>query len=299
MRRCCLRTHRAGRLLVLLACACRGAPHGTPQGALTLTDDAGRTVRLAAPARRVVSLAPSITELVFALHAGAQVVGRTVYDIFPPAARAVPSVGDGLNPSVEAIVARHPDLVVLYRSPQTETAARQLEALGVPTLVVRDDRLEDEARLARLLGRATGHVEPGERIARHLDSLLAAPAPAAVARVVFIVWDTPPIVIGGGSYLDQLAGRAGAVNVFHDLSTPSATVSIETIATRDPDWILMVRDSLTAPLPDWIRRAEWRTVRAVRERRFLMLPAELFGQPSPRAPEAVRWLHDRLAGPAR
>jgi iron complex transport system substrate-binding protein len=297
MRRWFLRTHHAGWLLMLLAGACRAAPHGSPPDALTLTDDAGRTVRLVGPAGRVVSLAPSITELLFALGADSQVVGRTVYDIFPPAARAVPSVGDGLNPSVEAVVARRPDLVVLYRSPQTETAARQLDALGVPTLVVRDDRLEDEARLARLLGRATGHVDQGDRIARHLDSLLAAPTPAAVARVVFIVWDTPPIVIGGGSYLDQLAGRTGAVNVFHDLSTPSATVSIETIATRDPDWILMVRDSATAPLPAWIARAEWRTVRAVRDRRFLMLPADLFGQPSPRAPEAVRWLHERLAGP--
>ncbi|HJQ65301.1 MAG TPA: helical backbone metal receptor, partial [Gemmatimonadales bacterium] len=98
-----------------------------------------------APARRVVSLAPSITELLFALGAGAQVVGRTTYCKYPPAALAVPTVGDGLNPNVEAIAARTPDLVVLYQSPHTETAARQLAALGVATLVVRHDRLEDIA----------------------------------------------------------------------------------------------------------------------------------------------------------
>jgi iron complex transport system substrate-binding protein len=294
MRRWLSRTHPIGRWLVLLAFACGGPPRGAPPGTLALTDDAGRPVRLAGPAARVVSLAPSITELLFALGAGHQVVGRTVYDIYPAAARTVPSVGDGLNPSVEAIVARRPDLVVVYRSPQTETAAAQLAALHIATLVVRDDRLEDVARLANLLGRATGHVAAGAAIAQRIDSLLAAPAPPAIARVAFVVWDTPPIVIGGGSYLDQLTARAGAANVFHDLSTPSATVSLETLASRDPDWIFLVRDSATAPLPGWTRRAEWRTVRAVRAARFLMLPADLFGQPSPRAPEAVRWLRERL-----
>jgi ABC-type Fe3+-hydroxamate transport system substrate-binding protein len=247
------------------------------------------------PAHRIVSLAPSITELLFALGAGDQVVGRTVYCLYPPAARAVPSVGDGLNPNVEAVAARRPDLVLLYRSPQTETAARQLEALGIRTMIVRQDRLEDVAQDARVLGRATGHGAAGDSIGRMLDALLALPLPAPRARIAYIVWDAPPIVIGGGSFLDELAARAGAANVFHDLSTPSATVSLETIAARDPDWIAIVRDSASAPPPDWSRRREWRTIRAVREGRFLALPADLFGQPSPRAPEAVALLRQLLA----
>jgi iron complex transport system substrate-binding protein len=248
----------------------------------------------AGPAHRVVSLAPSITELLFAVGAGDQVVGRTVYCLYPPAARAVPSVGDGLNPNVEAVAARHPDLVLLYRSPQTETAARQLEALGIPTMILRQDRLEDVARDARTLGRATGHAAAGDSIGRLLDTLLAAPLPAPRARLAYIVWDSPPIVIGGGSFLDELAQRAGAENVFHDLTTPSGTVSLETIAARDPDWIAIVRDSVNAPPPDWSRRREWRTIRAVRQGHFLALPADLFGQPSPRASEAVALLRRDL-----
>ncbi len=259
----------------------------------------------AGSARRIVSLAPSITELLFALGAGAQVVGRTAYCKYPPAALAVPSVGDGLNPSVEAIVARHPDLVVLYRSPHTDAAARQLEALGVRALVIHHDRLEDIAATARQLGEATGHAAAATAIARTIDSALAAPPPSPPrpppdlgARLAYVVWDNPPIVIGGGSFLDQLTRLAGATNVFHDIATPSATVSLETIVARDPDWIAVVRetDDMAPPAPPaYAARPEWRVVRAVRERRFLLLPAELFGHPSARAPEAVAWLRRLLS----
>lgn len=288
MRRWAHRTHLAGRLVALLGVACHGAARQqSATGPLVLTDDAGREVRLAGPARRVVSLAPSITELLFALGAGDQVVGRTVYDKYPPAALQVPAVGDGLNPSVEAIVARHPDLVLLYRSAHTDAAAQQLERLGVPTLVVRHDGLADIARTARLLGRATGQDSGGQAVGRSVDSLLAQPLPPVRSRIAYVVWDSPPIVIGAGSFLDELARRAGADNVFHDIATPSATVSIETIVARDPDWIAVVRDSIGDEPPAWSRRPEWRVVRAVRQGRFLMLPADLFGQPSARAREAI------------
>ena len=247
------------------------------------------------PAQRIVSLAPSITELLFDLGAGGQVVGRTSYCRYPPAALAVPSVGDGLNPNVEAIVDRNPDLVVLYRSPHTEAAARQLEALGVRTLVLRHDRLQDIARTAQELGQATGHTVAGAAIAHTIDSALAAPPPVDLhARVAVVVWDNPPIVIGGGSYLDQLVRLAGATNAFHDLATPSATVAIETIAARDPDRIAVLRESADSTPPDYAARPEWQVVRAARERRFLFLPAELFGQPSARTPEAVALLRRLL-----
>lgn len=270
-----LRAHLAGLGLALMASACG---HSADRAPVT-------------GARRIVSLAPSITELLFALGAGPQVVGRTTYCKYPPDALAVPSVGDGLNPSVEAIAARKPDLVVLYQSPHTETAARQLTALGIATLVVHHDRLDDIATTARQLGEATGHAAQGTAIAHQIDSALAAPAPPDLhARIAHVVWDNPPIVIGGGSYLDQLTQLAGARNVFHDIATPSATVSIETIAARDPDWIGVLRETPDTAPPDYAKRPEWRVVRAVRERRFLFLPAELFGQPSARAPEAVAYL---------
>ncbi len=237
------------------------------------------------PAHRIVSLAPSSTELLFALGAGDQVVGRTTWCRYPPAALRVPDVGDGLNPNVEAIAARQPDLVVLYRSQLNETAAAQLARLGIPSVTLAQDRLEDIARAAHQLGRLTGRPAAGDSIGAAMEALLRTPPPAPIMRVAFVVWDNPPMVIGGGSYLDQLATLAGGANVFHDLGAASATVSIETIVARNPDVILVLSDSTAAPA--YSGRREWRAIRAVRERRFIMLPADLFGRPSPSAPAAV------------
>lgn len=273
--------------------ACGGGAAGRPR-TLAVTDDAGRRVTLDAPATRVVSLAPSLTELLFALGAGPQVVGRTTWCRYPAAAAAIPDVGDGLNPNLEAVAARQPDLVLLYQSPLNETAAGHLERLGIATVLLRQDRHADVARHSRLLGVLTAHAAAGDSIARRLDSVVAAPAPALGVRVAFVVWDAPPTVIGAGSYLDELVTLAGGENVFHDLRSASATVSLETIADRDPGVIVILADSGGAPLPSWARRPEWRVVPAVRERRFLVLPADLFGRPSPRAAEAVAELRLRL-----
>jgi ABC-type Fe3+-hydroxamate transport system substrate-binding protein len=305
MRRWAHRTHLAAWLLVSMAvlgacgragdrraAASRGS--GSPSLPLTVTDDAGHSVTLPAPARRVVSVAPSSTELLFALGAGAQVVGRTTWCKYPPAALAVPVVGDGLSPSLEAVAARRPDLVVLYHSPLNETAAAQLARIGIPALVVKQDRLEDLARAARLLGVVTGHSSAGDTIAAAIAGVLRAPPPPGRVRLAFVVWDSPPMVIGAGSYLDQLAGLAGGVNVFHDISAASATVSLETIAARDPEVIAVLDDSTPVGEPAYTARPEWQVVRAVRRRRFVHLPADLFGRPSPRAAEAVAELRRLL-----
>ncbi len=250
--------------------------------------------RPAAPphAHRIVSLAPSSTELLFALGAGSQVVGRTTWCRYPPAALQVPDVGDGLNPNIEAIAARRPDLVVLYRSQLNETAATQLARLGISSVTLAQDRLEDIAGAARELGRLTGRQATGDSIGAAIEALLKTPPPAPIARVAFVVWDNPPMVIGRGSYLDQLATLAGASNVFHDLGAASATVSIETIVARNPDVILVLSDSTA--LPSYSTRREWRAIRAVRDHRFIMLPADLFGRPSPTAPAAVAALRHAL-----
>src|SRR5205814_5013715 len=178
-------------------------------------------------------------------------------------------------------------LVVLYRSPLNETAARQLERLGIAAALVRQDRLEDVARAARLLGRLTGVGAAGDSLAASLERFLAAPRPAPHVRVAFVVWDAPPIVIGGGSYLDELATLAGARNVFHDVGSASATVAIETIAARDPDAIVVLSDTAPAAPAAFAGRREWQAVRAVLERRFVQLTGSLYGRPNPRAAEAV------------
>src|SRR5881275_2312351 len=291
MRRWIQRTHLAG-FVALTITACARAEHVPVRGGIAVTDDAGRRVTLAAPARRIVSLLPSFTEILFAIGAGDRLVGRTTWCDYPPGVLAVPSVGDAMPPSVEAVAARRPDLVVLYRAGPNLTAAEQLERLGIRTVLLDLNLLEQLGPAARRLGVLTGHSRAADSLAHVLDSL-ASQAPAPSTRsLAFIVWDNPPIVIGAGSYLDRLAALAGARNVFHDVGTPSAQVSIETIAARDPEFVAVLSDS--AVPPRYAGRPEWRAVRAVHARRFLFLPGQLFGRPGPRVAEAVRELRGRI-----
>ena len=256
---------------------------------LLAVDDLGDTVRLARPATRIVSLIPATTELLFALGFGERVVGRTTWCDFPAAARQVPSLGDGLQPNLEAIVAARPDLVVLYNSSQNVAAAERLRAQQIPTLLVTTDHLADVPRLARLLAPLAGDAAAGDSLALHFEAELDSAtvgAPAARLGVLILAWDQPPIAIGAGSFLSELVARAGARNVFDDLEAPSAPVSMEAIASRDVNAVLVLGDTV----PVWASRPEWQAVEAVREQRFVFVPAELFSRPSPRSPAALRAL---------
>lgn len=285
------------RWLTALAVACLAAgacaPPAAVAGPLRVVDDAGDTVSLAGPARRVASLIPAATELLFAIGAGPQVIGRSAWCDYPASVAAVANLGDGINPNVEAIVGARPDLVVLYESPQNTGAAARLRALGIPTVRLRTDRLADVPRHARLLGILTGHTADADTLSRRfqaqLDSLPPTTDPHAPS-VFFLVWDQPPTTIGGGSYLSELVSRAGARNTFADLAAPSGTVSIEVVAARDPDLVFWFSETP----PAFAERPEWKAVRAIRERRFLEVHGSEFNRPSPRAPQAIRTIAERV-----
>jgi len=256
-------------------------------------DDAGDTVAVAAPARHIVSLIPATTELLFAIGAGTSVVGRTEWCDYPPAAAAVPNLGDGIAPNVEAVLAIHPDLVLLYNSAQNASAAARLRGLGIPTLRLNTDKLTDVARIGRQLGRLTGHTTAADSVAAAFDTALAGATvttPGIRPKVLLLVWEQPPMTIGRGSFLDELVRRAGGVNLFEDVASSAGTVSIEAVAARDPDLIL----TTTAGPVAFARRPEWQVVRAVRERRFLPVSGSEFNRPSPRAPAAIRELTAKL-----
>src|SRR5216117_2876169 len=185
------RTHLAGLLLLAAVPACREAGRAPPPASLAVTDDAGRPVALTAPARRVVSLLPSFTELLFAIGAGDRLVGRTAWCDYPPEALAVPNVGDGMPPNVEAVAARRPDLVVLYRSGQNVPAAEQLERLGIRTVLLDLNLLEDLGPAARRLGVLTAHRPAADSLARVMDSVVSQPPAPSTRSLAFIVWDNP------------------------------------------------------------------------------------------------------------
>ncbi|HTO74323.1 MAG TPA: helical backbone metal receptor [Gemmatimonadales bacterium] len=281
-------------LLLLLGCG-----HGKEAPAtLAVVDDAGDTIRLGHPAQRIVSLAPASTELLFAIGAGPTVVGRTRWCDYPAAALAVPSVGDGIQPSIEAVVARHPDLVVLYHSAQNSAAKQQLARLGIPTVDLALDRVEDFERAAHLLGTLTGHGIDADTMLAGFDARLAAATRAPGARapsVLILVWDQPPMTIGQGSFLSEIVERAGGRNLFADLAASAGVISVEAVVARKPDLVLVSSDSE----PAFAKRPEWQTVAAVRERRFVHVNNSAFNRPSPRMPEAVSELAGKLEAASR
>lgn len=281
-------------LIAFAAGACareRVAPPPT-----VVVDDFGDSVRLDSAARRIVSLNPVTTELLFALGAGDRLVGRTRWDQFPSAAREVPDLGDGMGPNVEAVLGQRPDLVVLYATPANRAAAAQLRRAGVMTVSIRTDRIADFARVTTILARLVGDSATGALVVDTVMASLAevrARADTTGAPVAFWhVWEAPLLTIGGGSFLGELLLTAGIRNAFGDAAAPSPQVSLEEVARRDPDVIL------AGPLAARRLRSRpnWAALRAVREGRVLVPDTMLVGRPGVRMGEAARHLRALIVG---
>ncbi|MCE2941890.1 MAG: ABC transporter substrate-binding protein [Gemmatimonadota bacterium] len=295
-----LRASALASALAAALAACAG-PAARPVAGERIIDDFGDTLVIARPPARIVSLNPASTEILFTIGAGQRVVGRTSWDAWPDAARAVPDLGPGLRPNVEAVLAAKPDLVLLYAAQDNRAAARALRAAGVATLTLRVDRIADFARATTLLGRVLGDTAAAATLR---DSVLAtvsrvageARAARAAARtsapsVAWPLGERPLYVIGGSSFLGELIDSAGGRNAFGDLAQPSPTVAFEELVRRDPD-VLVVGAAAAARIAT---DARWRQLRAVRSGRLVIADSVRTGRPGPRLGEAVSWLRDALA----
>ncbi len=291
-----LRSLAALALVVGGVGACAEASQAERDAAAPIVvDDFGDRVAVRPAAQRIISLNPVTTELLFAMGAGSRLVGRSQWDGWPLAALEIPDVGDAMQPNVEAILARRPDLVVLYASPSNRAAATRLHEAGVRTLAVRTDAVSDLRRIATALGAvlddslaAKTAVDSTLRIVDSVRALSGATdrRPA----VAWIVWDDPLIVIGGGSYRSELLFAAGAVNAFGDLAAPSPQLSIEELVRRDPDALIVG----TRMAERFATDARWRQLRAVRDRRLIFPDTGIVGRPGVRMGEAARHLRELL-----
>jgi len=290
-----------GALTMLCAAACEPAARApTAHGAGAYgVDDFGDTIHVAASPQRIASLNPTTTEILFAVGAGPRLVGRTTYDHWPDSARYVPDLGPGIQPNVEAILAAKPDLVLLYASQDNRPAATRIRAAGIATAAFKVDRIEQFDALARLLGRMVGDSARGALVAdtvRHtIDSVRALVKGRPRPTVVMPSWDSPLLVIGGGSFLSQLVEIAGGRNVYDSIAAPSPAVAFEDIVRRDPDFVLVGPESgarLRA-------QAKWRALRAVRDGKFLIVDTAVTMRPAVRLGEGAvafaRLLHPEVA----
>jgi ABC-type Fe3+-hydroxamate transport system substrate-binding protein len=271
--------------------ACQSAEH---RDAGAVRDDFGAPLAIGAAPKRIVSLNPTTTEVLFAIGAGSRVVGRSMYDAFPESALAVPSLGAALRPNVEAIIGAKPDLVVLYASQDNRAAADRLRQAGIATAAFRIDSIAQFERDTRLLGRMTNDSASAARLVDSvratLDRVRAATQSLARPTVFFHTWDRPLITIGGGSFLNELVDIAGGRNVYADLPGPSGIVTIEDVVRRNPDFVLASPITAAAIRSD----ARWQAVRAVRTGHLLVFDTTIVGRPSVTLGAAARSLADLL-----
>jgi ABC-type Fe3+-hydroxamate transport system substrate-binding protein len=278
---------RAARVVSLLgfvivaSCARKQVP------APVQADDFGDAIVVKGPPSRIVSLNPATTDLIFALGAGNRLVGRTHWDLYPAEAIKVPDLGSGLRPNVETVLGAKPDLVVLYASNDNRAAASQFRAAGVNTVSLKIDHIADFYRASKLLGKLLGDSAQGvivaDSVRRTIDSVRAMTANLPRPAVFWHIWDAPLITIGRGSYMNELIEIAGGKNVYGDIAQPSPQVSIEDVFRRDPDYVITGPEGVN----DLSHDAKWIPLRAVRDKKILVVDTAIVGRPSVRLGEAA------------
>lgn len=214
------------------------APSDAPA---TLVDAEGRTVSLAAPPTRIVSLVPSANQVLLELGAGPRLVGRTEHDTLSALAE-LPSVGGGLHPSLEVLVALEPDLVIRFAGESDRATPARLDQAGVAHLAVAPESLADIRGMIGMLGTIADRAAAADSLVRSIDEALAG-IRARVdglppVRAAWVMAGSPPWVAGPGSFVDELITLAGGVNVYGDLDRPWAAVSPESLVGRAPDVLL-------------------------------------------------------------
>jgi ABC-type Fe3+-hydroxamate transport system substrate-binding protein len=265
--------------LVAVACGDR-QPVDQSTRQPVFVDDFDDTLRVGAPATRIVSLNPTTTEILFAIGAGSKLVGRTKWDSWPDSAKYVPDVGDALRPNVEAVLAKKPDLVLLYASNDNRTAAKQLRASGVKVLAMKVDSIVEFERTTEVLGALTGEPERAKNVVDSvratLDRVRQATAALPKTSVFFHTWEKPIITIGKHSFLNELVEIAGGTNVYRDVLAVSPIVTMEDIVHRNPD-VLLVGPTTRSTL---LTSAPWQVVPAVKARKVLVYDTMVVGRPS-------------------
>jgi len=215
----------------------------SPAAAVTLRDMLGHEVTLSAPPRRIVSLVPSVTEIIYALGAEERLAGRTDYCEFPAAAKRKPSVGGMVNPSLETLVALKPDLVIATDEGNREETFQQLARLRIPTYLVHATRLsallDMIARLGELTGRQAAVGPLTEGLQRRVSAVRQAVAPFPRPRVLYVIWPEPLVVPGRQSLLTELIDLAGGDSVTTGQEAAYVRFSVEAAVALAPQVIVL------------------------------------------------------------
>ncbi|CAG9245182.1 Vitamin B12 ABC transporter, B12-binding component BtuF [Burkholderia diffusa] len=268
---------------------------------VTTRDDAGNTVTLPAPAQRVISLAPHATELVYAAGGGAKLVGTVTYSDYPPAAQAVPRVGDNKALDLERIAALKPDLIVVWRHGNAERQTDALRALHIPLFFSEPRHLDDVATSLRRLGTLLGTEPVADAAAvsfsRDIAVLRARYAARPPVMMFFQVWDRPLTTLNGAHLFNEVISLCGGRNVFAALKPLAPTVTDEAVLAANPEAIVTTSAGATrsdAPLPSLARWRAWPALTAVARNNLFAIDGDLLTRPSPRIAQGAAALCEDL-----
>jgi iron complex transport system substrate-binding protein len=277
--------HRTGLFCgFLLSLACLLVSPDAP-AEIRVIDDTGKSVILAKPARRIVSLAPHVTELLYAAGAGSRLVGAVEYSDYPDDAKRIPRVGSGFGFDMEAIVAMQPDLIIAWQSGNPSWQVARLSGLGFPVFVTEPRRLDDVAGLLERLGRLAGTEAVATKVAsefRHQRAQLQAHYSGRPPVAVFYqVIDVTLLTVNGQHLINDVIDLCGGQNVFSDLPSLTPRVDVESVLQKNPDVILA---SGYAPLwPTWRERwRAWPAFSAAARGNLFFIPPDLIHRHSPR-----------------
>ncbi|MBF0626985.1 MAG: cobalamin-binding protein [Magnetococcales bacterium] len=245
---------------------------------LSVTDAAGRVITLAQPAQRLVSLAPNLTELLFAVSAGDQVVGAADYSDFPPSARKIPRIGgyDRFDP--EAVIALRPDLVVGWNSGNPAPLLDSLEKFGLTVLRTDPRRLDDLPTVLEQLGALTGQTIAATRAATAFRQRLAALRErfqeASKVRMFYQVWHQPLMTVNGAHLISDVITVCGGENVFASLPVLAPVIDLEAVLAANPE--VIVASGMNEQRPEWLEQwRAWPPLTAVQRDQLFFIPPDL------------------------
>jgi len=286
-------------LLILLLTACSSVMPAGQSGEVSLVDGLGKEIQLDQPAQKIVSLSPSVTEILFAVGAGDQVIGRDSFSNYPAEASSITDVGGSMgNYSIETITSLQPDLVIAAEI-NTPEQVSALEGMGLKVYYLANPKTISEIYDMILnVGILSGHADDAEKLNASLQQRVQAVedtiAKATTRPSVFYELDgtdpAKPWTPGPGSFLDELIMAAGGENIAAGLSSAWAQISVEELLVKDPE-IILLGDSIYGMTPEQVAaRAGWEGLTAIREGRIYPFNDDLVSRPGPRLVDGLEEL---------
>jgi iron complex transport system substrate-binding protein len=271
-----------------------GMPFMAHVSSRSFVDDAGRRIYLAKPPTRIVSLAPSITEMLFALGLDEQVVGVTEFCDYPAAAKSKAKVGYA-NPSVEALVALQPELVLAPKDFLRPDLQAMLEQLKIPLFVLEAHTVEDIPlqiqTLGKLFERGSMANDVTQSMRQRIEEIRHKAEALPRKRVLYVLNSQPLITVGPGSFIHQMIGLAGGINIAAQAGVAYPRLSMEAVLKEDPEVLIFPSGEVeTVPRSEQLQWRRWVSLSAVKRQRFHEVSSNLLNRPGPRIVEGLEQL---------